>query len=424
MSPRSALAVALASAALAGACASAPAWRATSPDHGTSLDVVARGKRACVTIAGRRDGCWDAVSLDGIAFSARGGRVAYPARIEGRWTIVRDGRPGARWEGVGAPVLSASGDRLAYAALDGGRWRVVADDSAGPPVDAVLAGSLAFDGDGRRLAYAARRGESTLVVVDGVPGEGWDGVGPIRFGGALVAHAARRAGRVHLVLNGAALPAAHEAIGEVALAASGARWGYAAKDLGRWRVVTPEGALGPFDSVWALAHAPPDEALTFVVRDGGRAVLIRGGAAVARHDSLRAPVFARRGGRWGYVAHDAGGSAAVVDGRVIAREPWIGDLALGAGERLAWVARRGDSVAVVDERGRHAFDLVVDGTLQFVRDGASWACLAGDRARRRLWVVVDGVPTGRAFDWSEMARLARLGSGEEAIRAWVAAAAR
>jgi len=113
----------------------------------------------------------------------------------------------------------------------------------------------------------------------------------------------------------------------------------------------------------------------------------------------------------------------IVDGRVAARAPGITDLVFGRGGRQAYVTGEGERMVVVDEQTRHAFDLVVTGTLQFVGGGTVWACLVGDRVRRELFVVVDGVRVGRPFDWSEIVRQMQDGDGAAAVRAWVVAEA-
>jgi len=113
-----------------------------------------------------------------------------------------------------------------------------------------------------------------------------------------------------------------------------------------------------------------------------------------------------------------------VDGSVAAREAWAGNLLIAPdGGRVIYLARRGEGTAVVDERGAHPFDLLVDGTLLLLRDGRTWACLAGDRRRHRLFVVVEGVAERPRFDWSENVRLVAADPTGAALRAWVAAEA-
>jgi hypothetical protein len=75
--------------------------------------------------------------------------------------------------------------------------------------------------------------------------------------------------------------------------------------------------------------------------------------------------------------------------------------------------------------------MIVDGTLQFVRGGSLWACLAGDLGDRRLFVRVEGRSEGRSFSWSDFGGVTGSRSGNrsdqvavlEALRAWVAAEA-
>jgi len=409
-------------AALQSACATAPPWRGLSPDHRTTVEVATRGRLSCVTVGRGATVCHDGVAVRAIAFSRHGGHVAYPAQDGARWTIVRDGIPGALWDGVGAPVLSADGARLAFPALSAGAWRVVVDGRVGEPFDEIIARSIAFSPGGESMAYAARRGDSTQVVINGVASAWWDGIGVVTFSktGAHYAYAARRAARVTLVVDGAVQPP-HDAISEVAMSADGDRWAFAARDGDEWRVIERSASHGPYAAVRALAFRPGTGDLTFIARVDDRERVVMGGVAQAEFRSVDAPAFDADGGTWGYVARDSGVAQVLKDGIVIARESWAADLAIAPhGLRFAYVARRHDTLAVVDSHGtRYAFDVVVEGTLQFV--GESWACLAGDRARKKLYVVVDGIGLARRLDWEEVVRLMSAGEERDVLRAWVGA---
>lgn len=419
-------------------CRSSARWSAMAPDHRTTVTVSSRGGRSCVVVATRRDACVDGMAVRTLAFDSSGAHVAYAARVGDRWTVVRDGISGARWDGVGAPRLSRDGARLAYPALENGRWRVVVDGVAGDAFDAILSGTLTFDPTGRRVVYAASRGDSVHVVVDGVTSPGWSGVGRLALDGegAHVAYAARRGVRWRVIVDDQPGPE-HDEIGQVVLGsasvlrgdgADGAdsraamRLAYAARDSARWRVVAEGNPSEPFDAVRALVHPPNGEAIAFIARLGEREGVVRGGRIEGWHDSVEPPAFSPDG-RWGYVARDGDSVSVIVDGRVAARAPGITDLVFGRGGRQAYVTGEGERMVVVDEQTRHAFDLVVTGTLQFVGGGTVWACLAGDRVRRELFVVVDGVRVGRPFDWSEIVRQMQDGDGAAAVRAWVVAEA-
>jgi len=59
--------------------------------------------------------------------------------------------------------------------------RVTVDGQPGPAYDGILEGSLVFSADGKRVAYAAKKGAKWLVVIDGQPGPEYDDIscGPV-----------------------------------------------------------------------------------------------------------------------------------------------------------------------------------------------------------------------------------------------------
>lgn len=416
----------------AGGCRAAPAWRAVSPDHGVQVLVREHGGRSCITIADRapRTQCHDAVALAGIAFAERGGSVAYAARDAGRWTIVRDGRASAAWDGVGVPRLSPDGSRLAYPATDGREWRVVVDDDevAGAPFDSIVDGSIVFDASGRRLGYVAWRRDAVHAVVDGQVSRAWSGASNLMFtrDGRHVAYVARQRGRATIVVNDEP-GAEHEAIGEMTFAPAGRALAYSARDGSEWRVFGGAMPYGPYDAVRGLGmlRNGDDASPVFIASTHAGEAVVVGGVVHPVGGEVTRLVIAREGARWGYIADE---SAVYLDGRRIATGSRVTELAIADhGRRWAYLAADGDTTAVVDERGRHPFELIVEGSLQFVAAGdvAAWAALAGDRKRRELYVVVEGRRTRRRLDWSEMVRQARdASSAEFALRQWVAAAAR
>ncbi len=65
-------------------------------------------------------------------------------------------------------AFSPNSQRLAYAARRGNKQVVVVDGQDGQAYDAYGAGRLIFSPDSRRLAYAARLETDWRVIVDGV----------------------------------------------------------------------------------------------------------------------------------------------------------------------------------------------------------------------------------------------------------------
>ena len=426
------LLAALATTLLCG-CARSLVWNVRSPDHRTRVEIRERGGVQCVRVASRLDGCYPGVGSRELIFSPDSRHLAYPVERSGRWSVVRDGRPGREWDGVAELVFSPENGRLAYAALDGAAWRVVVDERPGEPFDSLVAGSLAFDATGRRFVYAAVRAGLVHAVIDGGTGPGYDAVGSLRFSpsGSRCAYVARRAGKEVLVaddLEGAP----GDATPEFVFSSDAARLACVVRDDGGWFVRENGSNAGPYRFACSLAYRPADDSLCYVARCAeGEAVFV-GRERGMWCDSIQAPVFGRTTNRFGYIARKNGRSLVVLDGTVVKTEPRASDLVISPdGGRFAYIADRGGEVSVVDDRAERAFDLLIDGSLVFLRDGRRWACLAGDRAGQRLFIVVEGVPGHRAFDWNEITRLTRqapldrgaIARGAGILRAWIAAEA-
>lgn len=409
---------------VATACGAPAVWTSVSPDRRTSLTVAAQGPLSCVILGDAPDVCYDGVNVDGVIFSERGGHAAYPAQAGGRWTVVRDGVPGPMWDGVGTPALSSDGARLAYPAFDGEHWRMVVDEASGAPYDAIVANSIRFGAGLARVGYVAQRADSFHVVIDGIASVGWSAVRGLTLGenAPWAAYVARHGYRTSLVVDGrTGLP--HDAIGDVAISADGARQAYAAREGAFWYTIDGHTRHGPFDSVRAVAIAQATGRLSFVARMNGADLIVLDGEPGHSHSAVHAPVFSRKSARWGYVAVRPGRSLVFIDGVLVAEEEEARDLVLSDdGHRLAYVAQRQGTVEVVDDRGRHRFDLVIDGTLQFLPDGR-WVCLVGDRARRELRVGADGVLTSRVVRWTDLVALAGRADAAAGLRALVAAEA-
>jgi hypothetical protein len=203
--------------------------------------VADRGGKASVVVDGQVGPPFDRVIDGTLAFSPDGTHVAYAAADAGREFVVHDGAPGPRYASVGPPRFSTDGAHFAYAAAsddwsavvyDGGeaaprygggavqrlsvtlspdgrrlalvargadgRERVVVDGNEGKPYEQVFEDSLAFSGDGARLAYVARRGGRSVVIADGTEVGAHDGVatGSVRFSpaGRRIAYVAERVG--------------------------------------------------------------------------------------------------------------------------------------------------------------------------------------------------------------------------------------
>lgn len=449
--------IALALALAAAGCAPTVIWSGHSADRRHTFEVVQEADHQRVVVDGTRRAAYTSVAA--WSLQTAGSRIVHAARLGRDWIVVDPGRPSPRWDGIGE--LAVSGRRTAYAAARAGRWQVVVDGAAGPAWDSVLARTLGFSPTGAHLVYAARDARGVHVVVDGAIGPAADGVAHLVFSddGAHVGYVARAGLDARVVVDGEPGPP-HREVGKLRLL--GARPVYAARDLAGWHVLAAEpsppyrevraivtagdhaawiarddlGELVACDGAVAARAAALDPArlalvrgceLVYATRDGGGVHVVHG-ASDQRYDEIGKLVIGP-GGRIAFAARRAGTWSVVVDGQALPAGSYAGDPVFSAdGTHLAFVARRGDRwLAVVDGRA-FAFDLLIDGTLAFSRDGRHWAVIGGDLARERLFFAVDGarrVPLAPAEIYSAGERAAIPAPGEDGavLRAWAAAEA-
>lgn len=372
---------------LVAGCRGAPMWRATTPNLEGELRVISRGAQQCVTSGSRVQGCFDGVDVHSVAFDSLGRHAAYAVRVGDRWGIALDGTVGALWDGVGAPTLSAAGDHLAYPADSAGRWRMVLDGRPGRAFDALIAGAVVLTSGSAHVSYAAQLGSMVHVVTDDSLSPAWLEVGELRY--------ARTS-------NASSGPVLH----------------YSARDAAGWHVVS-DGVIGPASSRISLL-TPLRSGVAFVAGDGAKEAVVMAGRALRTHDEIITMAVAPDH-RFAYLARD-GDRTTVLDasGEEIVRGAIV-DLALGSAGRVAWVTLQDATQAVTGPHGTVEFDLVLVGSLQFVREGRCWAAVVGNRARRELRVVVNGTHWGRSLDWTELTRRIQQRASREALRSWVAA---
>ena len=143
------------------------------PDSTRVVYSPSVGRRRAVVVNDEELGLYERIDDYSFVFSPDGRHLAYKAGDANNWFVVVDGRRGRAYAGVGRPVFAPDGRRVAHAACDrcGGAgddrgMYVVVDGQRIGAEYAEIADPIVFSADGRRMAFAARRGPVQFVVVD------------------------------------------------------------------------------------------------------------------------------------------------------------------------------------------------------------------------------------------------------------------
>lgn len=206
------VALALALTSLAG-CRPVVAWFGRDPERITLVEVLELRGRQRVVVDHVEGPWYDAIGVASLVFTADG-HVAYPARRDGRWHVVHDGRLGLGHDGVGELVMSPDGEHVIYAASEGEAWTVVVDGDAQGGWSALASGSLrlvpAASGGGLRWSFIGFRGEEAFVALDGSVSGPFDTASPALLDGRRSAFATVRYERARVFVDGSpGVPFAH-----------------------------------------------------------------------------------------------------------------------------------------------------------------------------------------------------------------------
>ncbi len=190
---------------------------------------------------------------------------------------------------------------MAYCAQTGEKRAVVVEGKDGPPFDGLLADTLKFSQDSKRVAYATRTGDKYQVVVDDVAGPAFEGIGNLSpvFSpdGRHIAYVAQKnGGRVQMadlkeVAEAGGMSVAH-------FSPDGNHVAFAVQDGNAWKM-WDDGKLGKaFDDVldWAT-FSPDSQHLAYVARRGGKRVVVEDGVESPEYDRLGAPPVFGPGGK-------------------------------------------------------------------------------------------------------------------------------
>ncbi|MEN6465444.1 MAG: hypothetical protein ABFD62_09725 [Syntrophaceae bacterium] len=380
-----------------------------SPDSKKVAFVARSGGGECVVIDGAEGEKFDEIGRTGIrngkvVFSPDGKRIAYVARSGDSQFVVADGVKQKEYEIVGSnalcswgiPVFSPDGKRLGYQAMSGKKWLAVIDGTEGKNYDEVS--FIIFSPDSSRTGYLASRGEKRFAVIDGIESKGYDAVDLLSFSPDSQSFAYRahlrgslfKQGRWFFVLNGKEVKEfkisgdPFLSYGNFAFSADG-RVAYKAR-LG---IVVNDKEEKYFEKTGYPAFSPDGRKLAYMAGTGNRQFSVVNGNRGREYDSLGSrfflanPVFSPDSRRIAYPARIGEKWTVVIDGNegqlydeilVFPGGPRVfesfdnhpyyscfrdkietelqsrGKLVFDSPDRIHYLALKGDTIVLVEER--------------------------------------------------------------------------
>lgn len=405
-------------------------WFGTTPDRSQRVELQDGwgGQRIVIgEAAGER---YDGIAPSTVLFGPNG-RLAYAATQDDRWRVVVDGveQPG-RWDGVAGLTLAEDGS-VVYLGQKGPHWHVVVDDVPGAPWDAIFDGSLGVN-EGR-VGYVAQRGDCVTAVIDGVQGDCHREIANLIVG-ARSAYLARGE-EAHAVLDGQRGPG-YDDVRDLQRCGDG--WAYVARSGSSWFAVIRGERRASHDEVRELqcafgrsayvARSGPEEAVfvdtsglttwpevrrnSLVLGAKGHAFVVLTDAGEQLHGPdgpltpvlphVGDPVYGPRGAQLAFSQTHKNGVIVIIDGEPLHETPlrWTGRPVVGV-SGVAVAVRTENSMGVLDGRGLHPFDLVMEGSVVIGNSGR-WGALVGTKDSDEVLIAVDGKIVSR-LDSEEVA---------------------
>jgi len=159
---------------------------------------------------GRREGTWRLV-LRGVeqpgtwrvpgGLIATKGHVAYAEPVGSGWRVVTDGQSGPTYDAVAGLSFRVGEALPTYGARQGSTWRLVHRGQIGPENFPEIAGTASLQGDGAAVVLKQGKG-FVCQILGGKPSSSYDAIGPLAPSpdGKRVAFAGRRGDKWRIVV--------------------------------------------------------------------------------------------------------------------------------------------------------------------------------------------------------------------------------
>jgi len=280
-------------------------------------------------------------------------------------------------------VASPDLQRAAYISRFRDGMCVVVDGVEGEKFDGIGEGTIIFSLDSKRVAYVAGKSEKQFVVHDGQAGPAHDltlkGPPALSANGEHLAYGVRKRGRWRVVRDGEELQE-HGSLAYISMSQDGAHLAYAAIEPTGVSIVVDGVARRAYDGVLqgSLVLSPNGKDVAYGAHDGSRQLVVRSNVESKRYDGVPGkPVFSRDSRRLLHPADDENRQFIVLDG---AAQPSFDYIVIGDNETFS---PDGHHIAYVVKQGAHQH-VAVDNVPGPAFDGISARSVCLSRDGRRI----------------------------------------
>ena len=304
----------------------------------------------------------NSVTLNTVFFGP-GGQIGYIGNAgEDQSFVFYDGKEdGLKFDEIKREIaFSDDGRHIAYIAEPGSFDDVAVIGGKASKVysgfEDIIPGTLALSPNGLRSAYSVKKSREQFVVVDGKDCKPYPRVGGAVFSpdSKHVAWQASSNGKLFIVFDGRE-GQPYDKLGMPQFSPDSSTVAYWAEAGGRQFMVASGQKQKAYDSVGTPVFAPNSKRLVYLAETGGKWLLVDGGKEGTGYDDIDGTLyFSGDGQRLATIFGVGNKEMVVVDGTEGKRYDTIvtiagGRLHFATGERLHYLATKGDELLLVEE---------------------------------------------------------------------------
>ncbi|RJP37494.1 MAG: hypothetical protein C4548_14265, partial [Desulfobacteraceae bacterium] len=343
---------------------------AFSPDSMKLAYIVRQGEKFFVYVNQDRSPPFAFVDYrQGLMFSPDSEDLVYVASVDGKTgSLIKNGEPGEAYDEIKHVTFSPDGRRLAYAARKGVQWRLVENDKKSPGYRDII--SVRFSPDSKHLVCVVHGDDAAFVVLNGQKSESYRYIAgnPIFSNdGKRLAYMVLEENRgnmsMRMVVDNQTGPL-FDNIGLYLFSQDGKQFAYMAEIEKKGMLMHNGKAHASYEALGIPVFSPDGRRLAHPAFQNQQWFMVDNGEKGQGFDHIEPPIFCPSGERMAYIAGNVAAKpedrfvAVVSDGHIVGKHEWADLLTFSPdGRHLAYAAaEKGEAFLVIDaQKGKERF---------------------------------------------------------------------